>query len=267
MTLNTCINRESVSWMTSYQGEPFADLIFADPPFNISWKYDIYIDEMSDTAFVEWNRNWLTQAKQLLKPTGQIYVCMFDEYSSEIDLICRKELGLFKQNHLIWNFSFGQSGKLHERKRFTRSKTHIFRFSMDKKKFTFNPEDIAVPSDRQLKYKDKRADSRGKVPDDVLRFKRIAGTHEDRVSGVSTQMPIDMVTMLIAAVTNAGDTVYDPFPGSGVSLKASKQLGRNYFGTELSPGYHQIIMDSLNHTHIPHELTPEIIGLQTPFDK
>ena len=247
MNLNTCINAESLAWMQAYEGDPFADLIFADPPFNIKWKYDIYIDEMPDDQFIEWNRQWIRLATtKILKPTGQMYICMFDEYVSDIDLICRRELGLFRQNWLVWNFSFGQSGKLLERRRFTRSKTHILRMSKNENVFTFNPQDIAVPSDRQTIYNDKRADPCGKCPDDVLKFKRIAGTHKDRVPGMSTQMPIEMVTMLVAGATNAGDIVYDPFPGSGVSLRASKLLNRNYFGTELSPNYHQRMVAMLN---------------------
>lgn len=243
--MNTCLNIDSLTWMSNYTGEPFVDLIFADPPFNIKWKYDIYIDKMPDDEFIDWNRKWIAQAKRILKPTGQMYICMFDEYVSEIDLICRKELGLYCQNKLIWNFNFGQSGILHTRKRFTRSKTHILRMSKHRTKFTFNPQDIAVPSARQLEYNDKRADGRGKCPDDVLRYKRIAGTHKDRFPSVTTQMPIEMVSMLIKAVTNAGDMVYDPFPGSGVSLRAAQLLNRNYFGTELSPNYTTRILNAL----------------------
>lgn len=261
MILNTCQNADSLAWMEAYEGEPFADLIFADPPFNIKWKYDIYIDEMPPEKFIEWNRRWIRLAtNKILKPNGQIYICMFDEYISEIDVICRKELSLFCLNKLIWNFNFGQSGILHTRRRFTRSKTHILRMSKHKTLFTFNPQDIAVPSDRQLKYNDKRADGRGKCPDDVLRYKRVCGTHKDRVHGMSTQMPIEMVSMLIKAVTNAGDMIYDPFPGSGVALKAAKLLGRNFFGTELSPNYHRHILDAINvamPSAIPSAILPE----------
>lgn len=253
MILNTCINADSLAWMTAYDGPQFADLVFADPPFNIKWKYDVYIDEMPYHEFIDWNKRWISTAiAKIMKPNAQIFICMGDEYVSEIDMMCRHEFGLHKQNWLIWNYSFGQSGKLHERKRFTRSKTHILRFSKHKKVYTFNGVDIAVPSDRQLAYADKRADPRGKCPDDVLCFKRICGTHKDRVPGVSTQMGADLVSTLIKATTNPGDMIYDPFPGSGISCRVARSLNRNFFATELSPNYTLRIQQMLGISDQPH---------------
>ena len=47
---NTCVNTECVSWMNKVK-KPFADLVIADPPFNINWEYDVYLDKMSDDDF------------------------------------------------------------------------------------------------------------------------------------------------------------------------------------------------------------------------
>lgn len=242
LTLDTCLNADSLDWMNNYTGAPFADLVFADPPFNIDWKYDIFIDKKPDQEFLDWTKSWVNLAiSKCLKPEGQIYICMGDEYVSEIDVICRRELNLWRQDWLIWHYSFGQSGKLEKRRKFTRSKTHVLRFSKHPRNFYFDPISVAVPSGRLLKYADKRADPRGKCPDDVFVVKRIAGTHKERVPGMSTQMPGELVKPWIIATTKPGDTVYDPFPGSGIALKIAKITGRHYFGTELSPNYHSRI--------------------------
>lgn len=42
-----------------------------------------------------------------------------------------------------------------------------------------------------------------------------------------------------------GDTVYDPFMGSGTTARACKDLGRNYIGSEISAEYCKIAEDRL----------------------
>ena len=225
--------------------EPFADLIIADPPFNIDWKYDVYIDKKNDEEFLNWNKEWISEAKRLLNDSGNLIICMGDEYAADIDVLARRALGLHRRNWIIWHYTFGQSGKLETRKGFTRSKTHVFRYVKNPAKAYFDPISVAVPSDRQLKYNDKRGDPRGKVPNDVMMFKRIAGTHKDRFPQMSTQMPIEMVNVWIKAMTKAGDVVFDPFPGSGVSLRAAGLLDRKFLGVELSPDYTRRIKEKL----------------------
>jgi hypothetical protein len=39
--------------------EPFADLVFADPPFNIGYKYDKYYDEKASDKYLAWTREWI----------------------------------------------------------------------------------------------------------------------------------------------------------------------------------------------------------------
>lgn len=262
LTIDTCINTDSLTWMTNYNGSPFADLIFADPPFNINWKYDIYIDKKPDQEFLDWNRQWISLAiTKILKPHGQIFICMGDEYVGDIEVMCKRELNLTPQNWLIWHYGFGQSGKLHTRKRFTKSKTHIIRFSKHPTNFYFDPISIAVPSGRQTTYADKRADPRGKCPNDVFINKRIAGTHKDRVPGMTTQMPRELIRPWIISTTKPDDTIYDPFPGSGISLIVAKELGRHFFATELSPAYAQRITKRLNEVTHNNSLSPSIPAL------
>ena len=53
-----------------------------------------------------------------------------------------------------------------------------------------------------------------------------------------TQKPIEALMPLIESFSLAGDLVLDPFAGSGSTLLAAKQLGRNYIGIELDARYH-----------------------------
>lgn len=247
--MNTCLNGDSLAWMKQVQ-DPFADMIVADPPFNIGWEYDIYNDTRPDDDYLNWMREWMSEAKRLLLPHGNMLVCMGDEYVSDIDVICRRELGLSRVNWIIWHYKFGQSGTLDTRKRFTRSKTHVLRFVKNSSHY-FNAPAVAEPSDRQKQYNDKRADPRGKCPDDVFIYKRIAGTHSERVKGIKTQMPVDLLKKWIRAMCKPGGVVFDPFPGSGASLVAAKSLGYQYMGVELSQDYTNQILTRLSQVNAP----------------
>ncbi len=49
--------------------------------------------------------------------------------------------------------------------------------------------------------------------------------------------PLDLPLRCVEAATDPGDLVFDPFAGSGTTLRAAKMLGRRYFGCDISPSY------------------------------
>jgi DNA modification methylase len=213
--------------------EAFADLIFADPPFNIGYKYDKYYDKVKSKNYIAWTRDWMTVCKKVLKPDGSFYIAIGDEYAANVKLIA-DELGLFMRNWIIWHYTFGQQMK----NKFARSHTHIFYFVNDGKNFTFNDHSVRVPSDRQLIYNDKRANPVGKIPDDVWgHYPRVCGTFKERAGWHPCQMPEQLLKRIISASSKRGDCVLDPFSGSGTTAAAAYQLGRNYVGVEMSASY------------------------------
>jgi DNA modification methylase len=214
-------------------GEPFADLIFADPPFNIGYKYDKYYDKVKKKNYIAWTKDWMSICKKVLKPHGSFYIAIGDEYAANVKLIA-DELGLFMRNWIIWHYTFGQQTK----NKFARAHTHIFYFVNDKKNFTFNDHAVRLPSDRQLIYNDRRANPIGKMPDDVWdEYSRVCGTFKERTGWHPCQMPENLLKRIIAVSSNSGDCVLDPFSGSGTTAAAACQLGRNYVGIETSSQY------------------------------
>jgi DNA modification methylase len=187
--------------------QPFADLIFADPPFNIGYKYDKYNDKVKKENYIAWTKDWMFACKKVLKPHGSFYIAIGDEYAANVKIIA-DEIGLFMRNWLIWHYSFGQQMK----NKFARSHTHIFYFVNDKKKFTFNGYAVRVPSDRQTIYNDKRANPVGKMPESLL-------------------------ARIIKVSSNKADCVLDPFCGSGTTAATAFQLERFYTGIEISSRY------------------------------
>lgn len=213
--------------------EGCVDLVFADPPFNIGYVYDRYRDDLPGDRYVAWSRDWMAACRRVLKPDGSFYIAIGDEFAADLRLIGR-DLGLHLRNWIIWRYTFGQN----MRNKFCRAHTHIFYFTMDPDRFTFNDRLLRFPSARHTEYQDLRANPLGRLPDDVWdEFPRVCGTFAERAGFHGCQMPEALLTRIIMASSNPRDLVLDPFVGSGTTAAAAKRLGRRYVGIDISPEY------------------------------
>lgn len=248
---------------------------FADPPFNIGYEYDQYNDRRAADEYIDWCRQWLSAVYRVLRPDGTFWLAIGDDFAAELKLVMQNELGLVCRSWIIWYYTFGVNCK----NKFSRSHTHLFYMIKSPDAFTFNADDpeIRVPSARQLVYGDKRANPKGRLPDDtwittpppchglpepdndhqgwVLRpqdipgsfadddsvwyFPRVCGTFKERAGWHGCQMPERLLGRIIRACSNEGDTVLDPFVGSGTTAAVAKKLGRKYLGYEISDNYHE----------------------------
>jgi len=239
------------------------DLVFADPPFNIGYDYDLYHDRRSRQEYLDWSRSWMAAVSAVLKPTGTFWLAIGDEYAAELKLIAQDEVGFSCRSWVIWYYTFGVNCV----RAFSRSHTHLFHFVKDPDRFTFNGENPAVRvlSARQLVYRDARANPKGRLPDNtwILRpqdappsgfapmhdtwyFARVAGTFKEREGFHGCQMPEQLLGRIIRISSNPRDLVLDPFAGSGTTLVVAKKLGRRWAGIELSQDYVKRIRQRLD---------------------
>ncbi len=227
------------------------DLAFADPPFNIGYQYDAYHDDLSDDEYLSWCRQWLSETVRVLKPDGTFWLAIGDEYAADLKVMMQRQLGLYCRSWVVWYYTFG----VHCKYKFARSHAHLFHMVKDPEHFTFNADQIRVPSARQLVYGDRRANPKGRLPDDtwILRpqdlrdgfqpdedtwyFPRVAGTFKERAGFHGCQMPEQLLGRIIRVSSNEGELVMDPFAGSGTTLAVAKKLKRDYLGFELSADY------------------------------
>lgn len=221
--------------------EESIDLIFADPPFNIGLEYDNYVDKKSYDDYYKWSENWITACYRILKKSGSIYIAIGDEFAAEINIIL-KQKGFNFRNWIIWYYTFGQN----QRKKFNRSHTHIHYFTKSINDFCFEDKHIRIPSARQLIYNDKRANPKGKVPDDVWEFSRICGTFKERIGNHPCQMPENLLERIIKTSSKENDIVLDPFGGTGTTAAVAKRLKRNYITMDISKKYFDVITKRLN---------------------
>lgn len=141
-----------------------ADLVFADPPFNIGYDYDVYDDAVEHRQYIDWSTQWISAVSRVLKPDGTFWLAIGDEYAAELKL-ASQEIGFHCRSWVIWYYTFGVNCS----KKFTRSHAHLFHFVKDPNNFTFRDDvlDNRVPSARELVYNDKRANPKGRLPDDT----------------------------------------------------------------------------------------------------
>jgi DNA modification methylase len=249
LALNDIHNADCITSMDELD-EGSVDLVFADPPFNIGYDYDVYDDKMERAHYLEWSKRWISSVYRVLKPTGTFWLAIGDEYAAELK-IASQDVGFQCRSWVIWYYTFGVNCKA----KFSRSHAHLFYFVKNPGAFTFNDLAIRVPSARQLVYNDKRADSKGRLPDDtwVLRpqdlpngfqptddtwyFPRVAGTFKERAGFHGCQMPEQLLGRIIRCCSNADELVLDPFSGSATTLAVAKKLGRKFVGFDLSTEY------------------------------
>ena len=207
-----------------------ANLVIADPPYNIGIDYGDgrRADRLPDAAYIEWLREWINAAARVLAPDGAMWVICGQEYAGDHQVAMR-DAGLHWRNTVTWVESFG----VNCRKKFNRTSRPMFYATKHAKHFTFNREPLTVPSARQTKYGDKRANPAGKVLDDVWTVSRICGTFHERVPGVPTQLPLALVQRVVLGLSRPGDLVVDPFTGSGTTGVVCIKHGRRFHGIEL----------------------------------
>jgi site-specific DNA-methyltransferase (adenine-specific) len=239
----------------------WVDLVFADPPFNIGYDYDVYDDRKEAEDYLVWCQKWGHEIHRVLKPDGTFWLAIGDDFAAELK-IAFKDIGFRCRSWVVWYYTFGVNCT----KKFSRSHTHLFHFVKNPKSFTFNADAIKVPSARQLVYADSRAKDGGRLPDDtwILRpqdlkgsftpeenvwyFPRVCGTFKERAGWHGCQMPEQLLGRIIKISSNPGDLVLDPFAGSASTLIVSKKLGRHWIGFELSKKYADKAECRLNET-------------------
>jgi site-specific DNA-methyltransferase (adenine-specific) len=206
--------------------------ILADSPYNVGVNYGsgVKADRLSDEEFLAWCRLWVAECVRVLAPHGTMWVLMGDEYADYMGVILR-EAGLHRRAWIKWYETFGNCNSAGTN--FNRCSRHLFYCVKDPRRFTFHPEAVNRPSDRQAKYGDARADPDGKIWDDVWVIPRLVGTAKERIPEFPTQLPLALVRPIIACSSNPGDLILDPFCGSATAGVAAVELGRRFIGIEV----------------------------------
>lgn len=208
-----------------------ARLVLTDPPCNCGVDYGrgAAADRREPAAYLVWCEEWLGQCARLLADDGTLLVMIDGTYSDQFGVTLRR-LGLHRRNTIVWHETFGT----YTPKNFTACARFIHYYTRHATRYVFHPEPVTVPSDRQTKYGDRRADPAGKVRGNVWSVPRLVDNAAERVPGFPTQPPLDLVEPLVLFASDPGDLVLDPFNGSGPTGAAAVRHGRRYVGIDES---------------------------------
>ncbi|MDX9917781.1 MAG: site-specific DNA-methyltransferase [Gudongella sp.] len=217
------------------------DLIIVDPPYNLNKSFHgNNFSKKNDEVYEEYTRIWLDKVIPLLKDDGSIYVCCDWQSSLIIGKVLSERLII--RNRITWQREKGRGAKAN----WKNSHEDIW-FATVSDKYTFNLDDVMVRKKVLAPY---RVDGKPKdwVESDDGNFRDTCPSNfwDDvtvpfwsMVENTShpTQKPEKLIAKLILASSNKGDTVLDPFLGSGTTSVTAKKLGRNYIGIEQNPVY------------------------------
>ncbi|MCJ7420332.1 site-specific DNA-methyltransferase [Sphingomicrobium astaxanthinifaciens] len=216
------------------------DLIFADPPYNLQLggnllrpeggKVDACDDEWdrfeSFQAYDDFTRDWLAEARRILKDDGSIWVIGSYHNIFRCGAILQ-DMGYWILNDIIWrktnpmpNFRGTRFTNAHE--------TLLWCAKSEKSKYRFNYRAMkALNEDVQM-----RSDWTLPICSGGERLKDEAG---DKVH--PTQKPEALLYRVLLACTQPGDVVLDPFFGTGTTGAVAKRLRRRWIGLEREPDY------------------------------
>jgi modification methylase len=219
--------------------ENSVDLIFADPPYNLQLRNDLYrpnmtkVDAVNDgwdkfEGFAEYDaftREWLSASQHVLKETGTLWVIGTYHNIFRVGAIMQ-DLGFWILNDIVWmksnpmpNFRGVRFTNAHE--------TLIWAQKKQGAKYTFNHKSMkALNDDLQM-----RSD---------WHLNLATGKERIRLNGSkvhSTQKPEALLYRIMIASSNVGDVILDPFFGTGTTGAVAKKLGRNWIGIESNKKY------------------------------
>ncbi len=217
-----------------------ADLVFADPPYNLQLGGDLLRpnntrvdgvnhawDRFDDfAAYDRFTREWLKECRRVLKPDGALWV--IGTYHNIFRLgAALQDLGFWLMNDIVWlktnpmpNFKGTRFTNAHETLIWAaRDKSSRPTFNYDSLK-AFN-DDLQMRSDWLIPI----CSGRERLRDDGGR------------KAHPTQKPEALLMRVLLATTKPGDLVVDPFFGTGTTGAAAKALGRRFIGIERDSDY------------------------------
>ena len=225
------VHGDAVERLAELDEDVPARLVFADPPYNIGIDYgqDQAADLLPAEVYLQFCGDWIAGCRRNLTDDGSFWLLVSDEYAAELCVEAKRQ-GLHLRNWIKWFEGVGVNCS----NKFNRTTRHLLYFVVHPKRFVFHAHEVLRSSDRQTKYNDRRANSVGKVENDLWDIPRLTGTCAERIPGFPTQLPLELVDRVVRCASDPGDLVLDPFNDSGTTGEAAIKNGRRYIGIDAS---------------------------------
>lgn len=226
-------NCDCMNVLSKMQNES-VDLIFADPPFNLSKEYGEGIsDAVSEKNYLEWTEKWLKECVRVLKPGGAFFVYNIPYWSTHIANILDDYLNFRHWIAIYMRGLMPVQNKLHP------SHYGLLYYVKGDKPKTFNQQRIPMPTCRHCggeihDYGGKKSGLKPKglciadVWNDINPVRHLK--YKNRAAN---ELPLNLLYRVISLASNEGDVVFDPFGGSGTTYVVAEYLKRRWIGSEI----------------------------------
>jgi DNA modification methylase len=213
------------------------DLTFLDPPFNQGKDYSFHDDNLSPEQYWGMMKEVCQKTFDVTSKGGAVYF-MQREKNTEDVLRCLRETGWTLQNLIIWK---KKTSAVPVSSKFGKQYQVIAYATKGEKARVFNRLRITPPLPANYKFQRENGLYVTDVWDDVreLTSGYFAGDeairNDDGKRFHKQQAPIALLLRIILSSSEVGDSVLDPFAGTGTTLVAAHQLNRNSVGIEIDP--------------------------------
>jgi site-specific DNA-methyltransferase (adenine-specific) len=220
-----------------YLPSSFVDLLFLDPPYNLTKRFNELVFKETGTAeYQNWFEAWFTKLLPILKPTASVYICGDWRSSAAIQAVAEKHLHI--QNRITWEREKGRGAKAN----WKNSSEDIW-FCTVSNDYFFDPDAVKLKRRVIAPYKNDEGKPKDWDETDTGDFRL---THPSNIwtdltvpfwsmpenTDHPTQKPEKLLAKIILASSKPSDFVFDPFLGSGTASVVAQKLGRRFCGIE-----------------------------------
>lgn len=219
------------------------DLVFADPPYNLSKAYNVYDDEKDKQAYLSWCHTWLEECIRVLKPTGSLFLLNLPRWGMHHATYLNQKLCF--QNWIVWDAMSEPRGKIMP------AHYALLFYTKHPSDFTFNYDQGVYIDARYYCLRPgciRRRKQLGDVDKELLTdfwwdIHRIK--HRRDRDYHPCQLPEQLIERIISLTTNPDDIVLDPLAGTGTTILAAAKLGRRFVAIDIDKTYVNIMREKL----------------------
>ncbi len=235
------------------------DLIVTSPPYNLDIKYNSHNDKLGYPDYLEFSRKWLTRCFEWLKEDGRFCLNIpldknkDGQQSVGADLtIIAKQVGFKYHSTIIWN-----EGNISRR-------TAWGSFASASAPYIIAPVELIVILYKKDWKKISGSRKSDISPEEFMQWTNgiwtFKGESKKKI-GHPAPFPLELPTRCIKLFSFVGDTVLDPFMGSGTTLISSYKNNRKSVGVEFDLDYCRLAKTRLDkEAHIFEKELIAIVG-------